>query len=127
MREAIGDATIAICPVTVKVGIQNKVLEAMAMGIPVVVSRPGASGIAAETGRDFLVADDAADFAAQVGRLLDDPTLRERIGGAGRRFVEASHRWSASAARLEALYQEAIAERERSRGVVSASWGETAR
>jgi sugar transferase (PEP-CTERM/EpsH1 system associated) len=115
MREAICGAAVAICPVTVKVGIQNKVLEAMAMGIPVVVSRPGATGIAATPGRDFLVADAAADFAAQVGRLLADPALCDRIGSAGRRFVEVNHRWSTSATRLEEIYRDLLLKSDSSR------------
>ena len=48
MRDMLAQATIAVCPVTVKVGIQNKVLEAMAMGLPVVSSRLGAEGLTAE-------------------------------------------------------------------------------
>jgi glycosyltransferase involved in cell wall biosynthesis len=113
MRESIGRATVAVCPVVVKVGIQNKILEAMALGLPVVSSREGAEGIEAEEGRDFLVADDPAAFAAEVCRLLDDAELRARIGRAGRRYVETQHRWDVAAAQLVALYQRAIAEKAR--------------
>lgn len=111
LRSAFAAATVAVCPVTVKVGIQNKVLEAMAVGLPVVCSREGAAGLAARDGRDFLVGDDAAAFADRVSRLLDDPAWRERIGRAGRRFVETSHRWSAAADQLESLYANLIASR----------------
>jgi polysaccharide biosynthesis protein PslH len=111
LRDTLAQATIAVCPVTVKVGIQNKVLEAMAMGLPVVCSRLGAEGLAAEPGQDLLVADDAAEFARHVGRLLAEPRLRDAIGRAGRRYVETHHRWGTAAGQLEALYQDARASR----------------
>jgi sugar transferase (PEP-CTERM/EpsH1 system associated) len=104
MRQALAGATLAICPVTVKVGIQNKVLEAMALGLPVVCSRLGAEGLEAEPGRDFLVADTDAMFAQQVCRLLDEPGLRASLAEAGRQYVETYHRWDLAAGRLEAVY-----------------------
>jgi sugar transferase (PEP-CTERM/EpsH1 system associated) len=104
MRQALSGATLAICPVTVKVGIQNKVLEAMALGLPVVSSRVGAQGLQATEGQDFLVADDAAEFAQLVCRVLDEPDLQHRLSRAGRHFVERHHRWDAIARQLEAVY-----------------------
>ncbi len=108
MRAAIGMATVAVCPVTVKVGIQNKVLEAMAMGLPVVCTREGAEGLAATPGRDLLVADSPTEFARQVNLLLDDAALRDSVGQAARRFVEIQHRWDVAARELERLYLEAV-------------------
>jgi sugar transferase (PEP-CTERM/EpsH1 system associated) len=108
IREAIRGATVAICPVTVKVGVQNKVLEAMALGLPVVCSAVGFEGLAAEPDQDLLVANSPSEFAADVVRLLDDADLRRRLSAAGRRYVESHHRWSAATAQLEGLYQEAI-------------------
>jgi sugar transferase (PEP-CTERM/EpsH1 system associated) len=107
MREALGRATLAICPVTVKVGIQNKALEAMAMGLPVVATRLGAEGLAAHDGRDLLVADDEAGFAERVLSLLADPVLRASVAAAGRRYVERHHRWEAATRTLEDLYHQA--------------------
>lgn len=111
LRTVIGRATVAVCPVTVKVGIQNKVLEAMAMATPVVASRLGATGLLANPGQDFLVANGPADFAQLVCRLIADSSLRQRIGLAGRRFVESHHRWEDAAVRFDELYQEAIVRR----------------
>jgi glycosyltransferase involved in cell wall biosynthesis len=105
---ALAGATLAICPVTVKVGIQNKVLEAMAMGIPVVSTEAGAAGLAATPGRDLLVADTPASFAEQVGRMLDDSVARDALARAGRSYVEAEHRWEVAARRLETLYVESV-------------------
>ncbi len=108
LAAALATATVAICPVTVKVGIQNKVLEAMAMGLPVVCSRQGASGLLAEPGRDFLVAGDPAEFADRVCQLLADPARCQELGAAGRSYVEQNHTWGAAAQRLTQLYRQAI-------------------
>jgi len=112
MRTALAGATLAVCPVTVKVGIQNKVLEAMALAVPVVCSRLGADGLDAQDGRDFLVADDALAFARAVLRVLNDSTLGQRVGESGRRYVETHHRWDMAAARLEALYASVVDQRQ---------------
>ena len=108
MRDYLGRASVVICPVTVKVGIQNKVLEAMAMGIPVVCSREGFTGLQAQPGQDLLVADTPDRFAADVCRLLGDADAREPIGRAGRRYVETFHQWEAATRRFEELYHAAI-------------------
>jgi polysaccharide biosynthesis protein PslH len=108
LRPAIGSATVAVCPVTVKVGIQNKILEAMAMGVPVVASRLGARGLAARPGHELLVADDDAQFAHHLTTLLQDDALREDISLAGRRYVERAHCWAAAVDTLETVYRAAI-------------------
>jgi glycosyltransferase involved in cell wall biosynthesis len=120
LRQAIGGATIAVCPTKVKAGIQNKVLEAMAMGIPVVSTTEGVEGLSAAPGRDVLVADSPQEFADQVCHLLASPALRERIGAAGRQYVETHHRWDAAARRLEGIYGEAMESRATSQGLSNA-------
>jgi sugar transferase (PEP-CTERM/EpsH1 system associated) len=108
LRDPLGRATIAVCSVRVKVGMQNKILEAMAMGLPVVSTRIGAEGLLARPEHEILVGESPADLAGQISRLLTDADLRRELGLAGRRYVETHHRWGASAARFEALYGEAI-------------------
>jgi sugar transferase (PEP-CTERM/EpsH1 system associated) len=108
LRPAIGSATVAVCPVTVKVGIQNKILEAMALGVPVVSSALGARGLTAEAGRDLLVAEDDARFAGHVVALLTDPALQGQVAAAGRQYVERAHSWPAAVDAFEALYRGAI-------------------
>ncbi|HLH75111.1 MAG TPA: glycosyltransferase, partial [Chloroflexota bacterium] len=113
MRDYLGRATVVICPVTVKVGIQNKVLEAMAMGVPVVCTREGFAGLQAQPGQDLLVADTPSEFAAHVCRLLGDADLRSQLGQAGRRYVENYHQWNLAARRIADLYQDAIEQHKR--------------
>jgi glycosyltransferase involved in cell wall biosynthesis len=109
IRPAIRSATVAVCPVTVRVGIQNKILEAMALGVPVVASSEGAAGLEARAGRDLLVGHGPDEQAQHVAALLTDAALHRRIAAAGRHYVERTHRWATAAAAFEHLYQRAIA------------------
>ncbi len=111
LRPSIGTASLAVCPVTVKVGIQNKLLEAMAMGVPVVSTHEGVAGLRAQAGRDLAVAGGPTEFAAVVLELLNDPARAGEMGRAGRRYVEAQHRWDVMAGALEHLYVQAIEDR----------------
>jgi sugar transferase (PEP-CTERM/EpsH1 system associated) len=104
MRTHIGRATVAVCPMTVKVGVQNKLLEAMAMEVPVVATRLGAEGLTATVGSDLLVGDSPTEFAAHVIRLLNEPEFAARLARAGREYVEQHHRWDKIVERLEDLY-----------------------
>jgi polysaccharide biosynthesis protein PslH len=111
IREAIGRATVAVCPITVKAGVQNKILEAMSMGVPVVSSRLGIEGLSVLPGRDLLVADSPTEFAEQIRRVLEEPSVRGDLARAGRAYVESEHRWSTAAEQFEALYAEALRSR----------------
>src|SRR5262249_46278616 len=63
VRDYVGDAAVSIAPLRIARGTQNKILESMAMGVPVVASSQAAKGIDAVPGRDFLVAEKAQEFA----------------------------------------------------------------
>lgn len=104
LRPYLARATLAVCPMRYAVGIQNKVLEAMAMGTPVVATPPVQGGLRAVPGRDLVIAAGAEAFAEAVLRLLDDPAERAALGTAGRAYVETHHRWEALAERLERVY-----------------------
>lgn len=97
-------ATIAICPMRSGSGIQNKVLEAMACGAPVVASSIANRGVQAVAERDLLVADSPRAFADSITRLLADRTLRARLGRAARSLVEQRFRWEQHAQRLSEIY-----------------------
>lgn len=78
---------IAIAPIRLACGLQNKILEAVAAGRPTVVSRESARALALEPQRDLLVADRPEEWLAAIGLLLDDPRLARRIGESGRETV----------------------------------------
>ncbi len=104
LRPYLARATLAVCPLRYAVGIQNKVLEAMAMGTPVIATPPVLGGLQAVPGRDLAVAEGAGAFAEEVLRLLDDGVERAALGAAGRAYVETYHRWEFLAERLEEVY-----------------------
>jgi sugar transferase (PEP-CTERM/EpsH1 system associated) len=108
-------ATVSVNPLRYAAGIQNKVLEAMAAGMPVVASPAACAGLAARHPEDLLIGADHRHFAAHVLRLLSDPALRHWLAAAGRRYVETRHDWSQAAEGLEAAYQDAISRRHRER------------
>jgi len=104
MRLYLRRASIAVAPVPYGAGIQNKVLEAMACGAPVVTSRQAVSALQTTEGRDLLVAGDSADFARQILSLLEAPERRYALGMAGRRYVEQRHAWPQIVGNLVQLY-----------------------
>jgi sugar transferase (PEP-CTERM/EpsH1 system associated) len=109
LRPYIAQAAVAISTVRYGVGIQNKVLEAMAMGTPVVCSTQASSALKIENGRDLLVGDTPAAIADHIIGLLRSGERRAQLGAAGRAYVEMHHNWNHAAAVLEVLYQRAIA------------------
>jgi glycosyltransferase involved in cell wall biosynthesis len=113
MRPYLSQATMAVAPVLYGAGIQNKVLEAMACGTPVIASPSAASGLQAKRERDLIVADDADAFATAILSLLAQPARRAQIGQAGRAFVEQIHSWDAVGAQLEQYYQATMRETDR--------------
>lgn len=108
VRPYLRAAAVAVAPQPYAVGVQNKVLEAMACGTPVVASPQAASALQANSGRDLLVADDSKAFSRAVLSLLNDAGIRRSLGRAGRQYVEQHHRWSDSAEKLEGIYDELI-------------------
>lgn len=105
LRPYLQRAAVAVAPLKYGAGIQNKVLEAMACGTPVVASRLAAASFSAEPDRDILIAQEPGEYAEGVLRLLGDPALRAAVGAAGRRYVERCHNWDKIAAQLEEVYR----------------------
>jgi sugar transferase (PEP-CTERM/EpsH1 system associated) len=115
VRPHLSDAAVAIAPLRVARGVQNKVLETMAMGIPTVVSREAAKGILAVDGEHFLVGDGPEAFADHVIQLLRNATLRRTLGEAGRHRIENVHAWSNTMSILDGVLEAARARAERRR------------
>lgn len=103
VRSWIAGADVIVAPLRIARGIQNKVLEAMAMAKPVVASAAAAEGIDAVDGEHLLIAANVADEAAKVSALLADTEERLRIGQAARAHVMAHYGWDAQLAPLDAM------------------------
>lgn len=108
IRSYLQKAACAVTPIQYGAGIQNKVLEAMACGTPVVTTSKAVSAIQVTSGEELMIADTAVDFAAAICTLLSDPEYGRKIGLAGRAYVEQHHHWDNIAAELEAIYQNII-------------------
>lgn len=109
IRPYLQRAAISVSPITYGAGIQNKVLEAMACATPTIASPTAVSALNAIDGRDILVASNPGDFANNILDLIQNPALGANIGANGRHFVETHHDWDKLTARLERIYQRAIA------------------
>jgi glycosyltransferase involved in cell wall biosynthesis len=86
-------AKVAVVPLLSGSGTRLKILEAWAAGIPVVSTFLGAEGLPVRNGEDILLADNPADFAEAVSRLLASKQLRRQIGAAGRLLLEKEFTW----------------------------------
>jgi len=104
-------ATAMAAPLRLGSGIRNKVIEAMAAGLPVITTQLGAEGIAVESGHHLLIAKETKDFARQLVGLLKDRHLQERLSKAGREVVARDHDNDRVVARLEMALLRAIGDR----------------
>ncbi len=104
MRTYLHQATIAVAPVLYGAGVQNKVLEAMACGAPVIASEQAVSALQTKDGDDLTVRRTIQGFADAILTVLGSPSLQAQFSREGRVYVEHNHTWSASAMRLETIY-----------------------
>lgn len=102
-KDYLRRAAVSVAPLRIARGIQNKVLEAMAMGLPVVGTTSATQGIEGEAGRDFLLANSAEEQAQAIVDLLEDPKRAKALGAQARRFVEEQYDWEAVLAPADAL------------------------
>lgn len=105
VRPYLVDASVAVAPLRIARGTQNKILQFLAMGVPVVTTPEAAKGVGAEPGRDFLVAEGDRQFAEQVVRLLKDPALCEALSTAGQQPLATAHSWPNSMRILDDLIE----------------------
>ncbi|UWZ85563.1 glycosyltransferase family 4 protein [Occallatibacter riparius] len=116
-------ATIGVCPLRVGAGVQNKILEYMSLGIPVVTSKVGLEGLDAIPDKHLLVAEQPAEWAVQISRLLSSPELRSDLAHHGRSFVEEKHAWAALVAPLSDRIFKLVEAKRRDQADASANQG----
>ncbi|MBX3601537.1 MAG: TIGR03087 family PEP-CTERM/XrtA system glycosyltransferase [Rubrivivax sp.] len=105
VRPYIRGSALMVAPLAIARGTQNKILEAMAMGVPVVTSRVAAGGVDAEPGRHLLVADAPSELAAAILALVERPEERARLATSGRERMLSHHAWPRSMQRLDAIIE----------------------
>lgn len=109
VRPYLQHAAVVVAPLRLARGIQNKILEAMAMSRPVVAASACVAATCAQAGREIMAADDdVASYVEAIGALLTDPEQAAALGAAGRRRVLASYTWPAHMAVLEKHLQAGV-------------------
>jgi glycosyltransferase involved in cell wall biosynthesis len=108
IRLVVAEAAICVVPLREGGGTRLKILEAMALGTPVVATSKGAEGLVAQDGVHLLLADRPELFAQQVIRLLRDEPLRNKLAGQARQLVEAQYDWQQIGAQFVALVDETV-------------------
>lgn len=103
IRSSYAAARIFVAPMQIGTGLQNKLLEAMAMRIPCITSPLANNAVGAVPGTSILLGEKPEDYALHILRLLEDTALRERIAEEGFRFVKAHFDWDTAARSLHAL------------------------
>jgi polysaccharide biosynthesis protein PslH len=103
VRPYLRRSAVMVAPLNIARGTQNKILEAMAMGVPVVTSAIAAQGVDAIAQEHFLVAQTREECSAAVLRVLEDPAERRRLAVAGRNRMLSHHAWPHSMRRLDTL------------------------
>jgi len=101
-------ASVAVAPLRLGRGLQNKVLEAMACATPMVVSPNASAGVDAQAGEHYLLADSAEETAERVVELLTDPARAAAIGDKARTRMEERYPWSRAMADYDAALEEAV-------------------
>jgi sugar transferase (PEP-CTERM/EpsH1 system associated) len=104
VRPFLRRASVAICPMVSGAGIQNKMLEAMAVGVPCVATTLACQALQVKQGREVLISDSAENFAQDVVELLGMPDKHKGLSQSARNYVERCHDWNLAGATLEKIY-----------------------
>ncbi len=116
VRPFIRGSALMVAPLNIARGTQNKILEAMAMGVPVVTSGIAAGGVDAEPGKHFLVAGSPQEYADSVMSIVENPLERQRLSNDGRQRMLSHHAWPKSMQRLDGIIFRSLDNFERRKG-----------
>jgi polysaccharide biosynthesis protein PslH len=108
IRPFLWRATVSVVPLLYGAGIQNKILEAMATGTPVVTTCQALSALQAQPGKDLLVSDDLDGFSQAVLQLIANRDLQQNTGDAGVIYTRTFHSWGSIASQLVNIYQQVL-------------------
>ncbi len=103
VRDYVSGSALSVAPLAIARGTQNKILESMAMGVPVICSQNAAGGVDARPGEHLLVAASLEEYVEKTVMLLENADLRRKLSVAGRQRVLSSHSWLASMAKLDSI------------------------
>jgi len=116
IRPFLWKATVAVVPLIYGAGIQNKILEAMATGTPVVTTSKALSALTAIPEKDILVADAPEEYSMSVLKLIKNSDIQRSVGEAGLHYVQKQHNWDGIVSRLADIYKRTIAIKNKSSG-----------
>ena len=108
IRPFLWRATVSIVPLLYGAGIQNKILEAMATGTPVITTSRTLSALQVQPGIDLLVANNASEFAQNTLLLINDQNLKHAIGNSGLTYVRSNHDWKSITSQMTNIYQQTL-------------------
>ncbi len=108
VRPYIRRSALMIAPLKIARGTQNKILEAMSMGVPVVCSELAAGGVDAIPGEHFLTAETTDEYLKAIFRLLDSKEERNHFATAGRERMLSNHHWPNSMTRLDSIVERCL-------------------
>jgi glycosyltransferase involved in cell wall biosynthesis len=110
---------VSIAPMRIGGGIQCKILDAMAAGLPVITTSAGNGGIGARPGEEIVIANSPGEFAEQTITLLNNGNLRKTVSQRGLDFVRKNYCWEEILKRLETIYEECLSSPKLIRGQTS--------
>ncbi len=111
IRREMSSAAVSVAPVRFGAGIQNKILQSLSMGIPVVATRFAARPFGEPANSPLLAAESPQEFADQVLRILEDSQYRMQLAHAGRRLIEARFQWDQVLAPLDRILEGLVKKR----------------
>ncbi len=108
ITEAYASCKILVAPLYNGTGQQNKILEAMSMGIPCITTSEVNRAIGGQNDHSIVLADDTDSFVRQINKLLSDPELRKKIGNNGKSFVHDNYKWDKSIEHLKSCFERTL-------------------